>query len=75
MRNRAVVEVAPDSLPMLVRFGDLNDPKSVERADPEHLDASFGPGVKLARATVQLTDEPVTMGIEKRLGWVVSDAI
>jgi hypothetical protein len=68
--HRTIVEIAPDSLPMLVRFRDLSDPTSVERVDPEHLDATFGPGVRLVRATVQITDEPVTMGIEKRLGWV-----
>ncbi len=75
MRNRAIVEIAPNSLPMLVRFRDINDPKSVERVDPEHLDASFGSGAKLVRATVEITDEPVTTGIEKRLGWVTSPAI
>jgi hypothetical protein len=72
--NRAVAEVAPDKLPMLVRFADINDPKSVDRIDPEHLDASFGLGVKLARATAQLTDEPVTIGIENRLSWFRTQA-
>lgn len=75
MRNRAVVEVKPDALPMLVRFGDINDPKSAERVDPEHLDASFGPGARLARATVQITDQPVSTGIENRLRWVASAAV
>jgi hypothetical protein len=69
-RDRAVVEIALDSLPMLVRFRDLNDPTSVVRVDPDHLDASFGAGVTLVRATVQITDEPVTTGLEKTLGWL-----
>ena len=57
---------------MLLRFGDLADPKSVARVDPNDLAASFGPGVKLVRATIEITDDPVTTGIEKRLGWVAS---
>jgi hypothetical protein len=68
-RDRTVIEIAPDSLPMLVRFRDINDPTSVERVDPEHLDVSFGPGVRLMRATIQIVDEPMTTGIEKRLPW------
>lgn len=56
--------------PMLVRFRDITDPKTVERVDPDDLAASFGEGVKLRRVTVQLTDDPVTKGIKKRLGWL-----
>jgi hypothetical protein len=56
--------------PMLVRFRDVRDPMTVEAVDPDHLDASFGAGVKLRRITVQITDDPVTSGIEKRLGWL-----
>jgi hypothetical protein len=54
-------------LPLLVRFGDVRDPKSVAKVDPDHLDASFGSGVTLRRITLQLTDDPMTSGIEKRL--------
>lgn len=56
--------------PLLVTFRDINDPKTVERVEPGALDAVFGPGVKLRRITVAVTDEPVTTGIEKRLGWL-----
>jgi hypothetical protein len=56
--------------PMLVTFGDLADPTSVAQVDPDDLAATFGEGVRLKRITVQLTDEPVTIGIEKRLGWL-----
>jgi hypothetical protein len=56
--------------PMLVRFGDLRDPKSVEKVDPGNLAASFGPGFALRRITVQLTEDDVTTGIGKRLGWL-----
>jgi hypothetical protein len=57
-------------IPMLVRFKDLADPKSVEAVDPDALEKSFGPGTKLRRITVQVTDDAVTTGIGKRLGWL-----
>jgi len=61
--------------PMLVTFGDLDDPTSVARVDPDDLAASFGDGVSLSRITVQITDDPVTTGIEERLGWLVDPQI
>ncbi|MEM0929728.1 MAG: hypothetical protein AAGI89_10605 [Pseudomonadota bacterium] len=62
--------VDPEHYPMLVTFGDLKDPSSVEKVDPDDLAASFGEGVTIKRITVQLTDDPVTTGIERRLGWL-----
>ena len=64
------VELAPGDLPLLVRFRDINDPKTVERVDPNDLAASFGPGAYLKRATIEMTRDPVTTGIEKRLSWL-----
>ena len=57
-------------LPYMVRFRDLSDPKSVEQVDPADLAKTFGPGVSLRSLTVQVTDAPVTTGIEKRLRWL-----
>lgn len=62
--------VDPAIYPMLVTFRNIEDPTSVELVDPDDLAASFGEGVKLKRITVQITDDPVTTGIEKRLGWL-----
>ena len=56
--------------PMLVTFGNIDDPASVERVDPDDLAFTFGDGVSLKRITVQVTDDPVTTGIEQRLGWL-----
>lgn len=73
MKNMdGVAEVPRDAWPMLVSFGDLADPTSVELVDLDDLPASFGEGVSLRRITVQMTDDPVTTGIEKRLGWLNS---
>ena len=56
--------------PMLVTFGDIADPTSVTRVDPDDLAVTFGEGVSLRRITVEITDDPVTTGIEERLGWI-----
>lgn len=62
--------VPRSAYPMLVTFGDLSDPASVELVDPDDLAASFGEGVRLKRLTVQMTDDPVTTGTQKRLAWL-----
>jgi hypothetical protein len=50
------------SWPMMVRFGDLKDPKSVEQVDPETI------GVR--RVWVENTSATLTSGIEQRLPWL-----
>jgi hypothetical protein len=55
-------EVARQYYPLMVRFGDLSDPKSVEKVDPAVI------GVK--RIMLETTSDDVTTGIEKRLGWL-----
>lgn len=67
---KAKKELAFDNLPLLVRFRDINDPKTVEEVDPKNLEASFGKGIKLVSATLQMTDEEVTTGVDKWLGWL-----
>ena len=62
--------VAGISTPTMIQFRNPSDPKSVELVDPNNLAKSFGTGTKLKSVTVQITDEPVTSGIQKRLGWL-----
>lgn len=50
--------------PMFVRFGDIDDPKTVREVSATEL------GVK--RITIEITQEDVTTGIEQRLGWLSS---
>jgi hypothetical protein len=57
-------------VPALVRFGNLNDPTSVVLVNPLDLAASFGSGVTFKGATVEITDDPITHGIEDRLPWL-----
>lgn len=56
--------------PMLVTFRDTGDPTSVQLVDPDDLAATFGPGTRLRRITVEMTHDAVTTGIEERLGWL-----
>jgi hypothetical protein len=80
---QAEAEVPPAKLPMLVRFRDIADPRTVELVDPDDLAKSFGAGVRLKSASiemadkgiwplnrVELTGEPVTKGIEKLVPWI-----
>ena len=60
----------PSAYPMMVTFKNIKDPTTLLAVNPDHLDATFGPGVKLRRITVTMTDAAVTTGIEKRLGWL-----
>ena len=59
----ATGDVPREDWPMMVRFRDIHDPKSVERVDPEAV------GVK--RIRIETTSDDVTTGIEKRLRWLV----
>jgi hypothetical protein len=56
------VTVPEKAWPLMVTFGDINDPKTVQRVDPDDLTASFGPGVRLKAVTLAVTEEPVTEG-------------
>ncbi len=50
-----------NSYPMLVTFGDIKDPTSVKRVDPDDLSASFGAGVKLKAITVEIRRGPLDL--------------
>ncbi|WP_188062534.1 hypothetical protein [Sphingobium sp. KCTC 72723] len=66
-RARVRLDLPPKFYPLLVAFRDIKDATSVERVDPVNLAVTFGPGVKLKRISVEITDVAVTTGIEKRL--------
>jgi hypothetical protein len=48
--------------PMFVAFDDPKDPKTVREVSPDSIGVS--------RITIEITDEPLTTGIEARLGWL-----
>ena len=61
MFSSARAELPRADWPLMVRFRDIDDPKSVEQVDPEVI------GMK--RIVVETTSDEVTTGIEKRLVW------
>jgi len=71
-QRRTLRELQISQLPILVTFKDPNDPKSVTEVFPNDFAATFGPRVRLKRATLEMTDEPVATGIENILPWVSS---
>ena len=63
-------EYAGDKRPTLVTFGDLNDPATV-REVPFNTPASvLGDDVRSVQAWIELTKDPVTSGLEKKLPWI-----
>ena len=66
------VTIPPNKHPRLVRFRDIRDPSSVELVDPNDIAKSYDAGVKLKRIFLTVVDGPVTMGIEKRLPWLIN---
>ncbi len=61
--------VPADRLPAFVYFTDIRDPLTVRRANPANFESSLGQGVRLARVTIEITDEPISNVIRARLPW------
>jgi hypothetical protein len=61
-----------DTWPLMVTFRDIRDPKSVEAIDPDNLATTFGQVYRLRRIIVELTNDPVSTGMEKRWPWFKS---
>lgn len=62
--------VPSDMLPLMVTFRDLQDPKTLERVDPQNLEVTFGPGYALKMVTMRATDAPVTNKLEGVMVWL-----
>lgn len=65
------VELQQVLYPELVTFKNAADPKSIEKVHSEHVDLSFGGGVKLLSISFKITEEPITKGrVTKVLPWL-----
>jgi hypothetical protein len=62
-------ELTGKFMPTLITFGNLTDPKSARVVVPDQFEQVFGPGVHLKRVWIEMTDDPVTRGIERDLPW------
>ena len=67
---KASAELTQKTMPLLVRFKTISDPATVERVDPYNLAKTYGDDVKLKRATIEMTKDDVTIGIEQTLTWL-----
>jgi hypothetical protein len=63
-------KMTPDDLPDLVTFADVDEPKSVIEVDRNDPQGSLGPNITWHEITLEITDEPITTGIEKKLPWI-----
>ena len=62
-------DIPLNMLPTLLTFGDLADPYSITIVQPEDLQATFGPGYKMLRASLTPTDEAMVQTIRARFPW------
>ena len=69
-KTGAKAMLTPKQYPMLVRFRNIDDPKTVERVDPKNLAATFGDGVKLKAITIEMTNDSVNWAMQTRLPWL-----
>lgn len=60
--GNAKAELPRADWPMMVRFRDIGDPKSVEKVDPEV--------IGVTRIVVETTSDSVSTGIEERVPWL-----
>jgi hypothetical protein len=54
------VDIPLDTLPMIVRFREINNRSSIEELDPRDLTVAFGSGVRLQRAKLEITNDPIS---------------
>mgnify|MGYP001568623951 CR=1 FL=1 len=60
--GEAKAELPRVDWPLMVRFDNIDDPRSVEKVDPEAID--------IKRILLETTSDDVTTGIEKKLRWL-----
>lgn len=68
VNNKWVAGVS--SYPIMVRFDDIENPKSIKEVDPGNLAEIYGKGIALKRITITITNDAVTDGIEAKLNWL-----
>ncbi len=72
-RDQRSINVPLAILPMLVHFKDLRNESTIEQVDPCDLSTVYGPGVYLKRATLEITNDPITEVPKTWPIWLVDD--
>lgn len=71
-KGKAPAPLPQKAWPLMVTFDDLSRPETVHLVTGKDLSAWFGPGVQLEGLTLQITDEPMTVGrIVALLPWLI----
>ncbi len=69
--NSGPLELKTSRYPKLVTFDNIDFPRTVKEVDPNDIGATFGNGYVLKSITLEITEEPITMGnIEGVLWWL-----
>jgi hypothetical protein len=66
--QRAVV--TDDMILEFLKFDDLNRPETAELVSKQYFQSVFGEDVVYRRAWIEITKDPVTIGIEAQLPWL-----
>jgi len=66
----APVNVPPEYLPTIIYFADTANPGSAVIANQDNFQTLLGENARLISVSVELTDEPVSTGIDKLLPWI-----
>jgi hypothetical protein len=68
--RRGPVELTGNLIPTLITFADRGDPKTASLVRLNEFGRVFGAGTNFRRAWIEVTDNPVTWGVEANLPWV-----
>jgi hypothetical protein len=58
--SKKSIDIPPQRLPMIVRFRNMNNCNSIEEVNPVDLASTLGPGAAIKRATLTITDDPIS---------------
>lgn len=67
---KARKELTSQTMPILARLRDVNNPRSLQILDPARVPDIYGPGVRVVSVILEMTRDPVTRGIEKTFPWI-----
>jgi len=67
---RGTKEMPISKLPTFVTFANLNDLKTVRFVNLGEFQQIFGSAAHVPRVWIEMTDEPVTRGIQQKLPWL-----
>lgn len=67
---RQELYVPEEDWPIFVRFGDLNNPASVEEVTPRHIASLYGREAAITRLSMQVVDEEPARRIDGVLPWL-----